>query len=137
MVAIPFRGTFLIQGQTWFFCMQADPLQSEPQGNLVSISLYRRNTNYYYSVQRCIGKVNYMFRGDPRRCSELIVLAGFPSIPESGRSSGKGAASHSVFLPQEFHGQRSLSHQVISSQQLMALIFFPVQPEAVLLTHQL
>ena len=30
------------------------------------------------------------------------------SIPGSGRSSGKGMATTPVFLPGEFHGQRSL-----------------------------
>ena len=31
------------------------------------------------------------------------------SIPGSGRSLGEGMATHSVFLPGEFHGQRSLA----------------------------
>ena len=41
---------------------------------------------------------------------ESVCNAGEPgSIPGSGRSPGKGMATHSpVFLPGEFHGQRSL-----------------------------
>ena len=31
------------------------------------------------------------------------------SIPGLGRSLGEGMATHSVFLPGEFHGQRSLA----------------------------
>ena len=31
------------------------------------------------------------------------------SIPGSGRSLGEGMTTHSVFLPGEFHGQRSLA----------------------------
>ena len=52
---------------------------------------------------------------------ESVCNAGEPgSIPGSGRSPGKGMATHSpVFLPGEFHGQRSLRvtvHKVAKSQ---------------------
>ena len=70
--------------------------------------------------------------------SGLVLSEGFPdisdgkesacsagnlgSIPELGRSPGKGIATHSSFLPGEFHGQWSLSLKELDTIEWLTLL---------------